>query len=147
MTHSYIKLQKQKTLELLYFRSSKFSNRFYSLSQIEDVGVIPLTRCAYDSYPIDSDENPEWEYMKGISQFWEESGKLHWRGALRLLLTIMLAAERNLLLNPKVVSNHFRRMRKVAGSLPKWRDPFRRHFHTNHLDYYERILSYENIEN
>ena len=136
-------IAKAKDIRTFIFFSSKFSNRFFSLAQIEDVGIIPLTRSAYDSYPIDPNENPEWEYMKGISQFWEESGKLHWRGVLRLLLTVV-AVERKLLLNPKVVSNIFRRMRKVAGSLPKWRDPFRRHFHTSHLDYYERILLNEN---
>ena len=98
-----------------------------------------------ESYPIDPDENPVWSYMKGIKQYREEPGKLSWRGFSRLILSLV-AVERKLLLNPKLISKTISRMGTVATALPKWRDPFRRHFHTRHLDYYERILQYENLE-
>ena len=140
-------LAKSKGIRTLMVSDFPFPNCFYSFNEIEDVGKFPLDCSKYssDAYPIDPDENPDWDYMKGIKQYREESGKLCWRGVLRLILSLV-AVERQLLLNPKVVFETISRMRKVAAALPKWRYPFRRHFHTSHLDYYEKILQYEDME-
>ena len=140
-------IAKAKGIRTLVVSGSQFPNRFFSLAEIEDVGIFPLARSENLTvpYPIDAGENPSWDYMKGIKQLRGELGKLSWRGCSRLILSLA-AAERKLLLNPKVVTKTFSRMRIVAAALPKWRDPFRRHFHTSHLDYYERILQYENLE-
>ena len=140
-------IAKAKGIRTLVISGSLFPNRFFSLAQIEDVGIFPLARSENLTvpYPIDPGENPSWDYMKGIKQLRGELGKLGRRGILRLILSLA-AVERKLLLKPNVVTKTFRRMRIVAAALPKWRDPFRRHFHTSHLDYYERILQYENVE-
>lgn len=140
-------IAKSKGIRTLILTSSQFPNRFFSLSATDDVGFFPLEQSGFSnhSYPIDPDENPEWEYMKGIKQFRGEFGKLCWRGILRLIWSLLMV-ERTLLLNPKAVSGIVSRMRTIATALPEWRAPFRRHFHTSHLDYYEKILLYENKE-
>lgn len=140
-------IAKAKGIRTLVVSTSPFPNRFLSLSDIEDVGIFPPTcgKNSYDPYLIDPDENPDWAYMKEVKQFREEFGELRWRGVLRLFWTF-IAVERKLLFNPKVLFKTFNRMQIVAKSLPKWRDPLRRHFHTSHLDYYERILLHENLE-
>lgn len=138
---------KSKGIRTLVVTSSIFPNRFFSFNKIEDIGNFPFT-CSNDSnspYPIDSDKNPEWYYTKHIKQYKSESGKLHWRGILRLFWSLV-AVERYLLVNPKLISQTLSRMRIIAANLPKWRDPFRGHFHTSHLGYYERILLHENLE-
>lgn len=140
-------IAKAKGIRTLVISGSLFPNHFFSLAQIEDAGIFPLARSENLTvpYPIDPGEIPSWDYMKGIKQLRGELGKLSWRGFSRLILSLA-AVERKLLLNPKVVIKTFSRMRIIAAALPKWRDPFRRHFHTSHLDYYERILQYENLE-
>ena len=138
-------IAKSKGVRTLIFTSSPFPNRIFSLSAIEDVGIFP-TVCKQDSnysYPINANQNPNWDYMKGIEQYRGELGKLCWRGLFRLFWTFA-AVERKKLSNPKIVLETIKRMRAVANALPKWRYPFLRHFHTRHLDYYEKILSYEN---
>ena len=140
-------LAKVKGIRTLILSSSQFPNRFISLSEINDVGNF-LSACdeySSEPYPINPSENPEWKYMKRVKQFREEPGKLHWRGKLRLFWSLV-AIERKKLLNPKVLFATFSRMRNIAAALPQWRDPFRKHFHTSHLDYYERILLHENDE-
>lgn len=140
-------IAKAKGIRTLIVSSSQFPNRFLSLESIEDVGIFPSvsSKLSHESFPINADENPEWEYMKGVEQYRGEPGSLSWRGILRLFWCLV-AIERNKLLNPKFVSKTISRMRYVSAAFPKWRDPFRRHFHTSHLDYYERILLYENKE-
>ena len=140
-------LAKAKGIRTLIVSRSRFPNRFFSLSAIKDTGNF-LSDCdefSSESYPINPSENPEWEYMKTVKQFRGEPGKLCWRGTLRLFWSLV-AIERKKLLNPKVLLKTFSRMRKIAAVFPKWRDPFHNHFHTSHLDYYERILPYENEE-
>lgn len=140
-------IAKANGIRTLVVSSSPFPNRFFSLADIEDEGVFPAAR-SEDSiapYPIDSDENPNWEYMKGINQFRGEFGKLGWQGISRLLWGLV-TVERKKLLDVKFISKTIRRMRVVAVELPKWRYPFHRHFHSSHLDFYERILLYENME-
>ena len=134
-------------IRTLVVTSSQFPNRFFSLSAIEDVGNFPLERSENSKirYPINPDENPEWEYMEGVLQFRGEPGKLNWRGILQLFWTLV-AVERTKLLKPKIVSKTIGRMRIIAATLPKWRYPFRRYLHTSHLDYYEKLLLYENKE-
>lgn len=140
-------IAKAKGIRTLVISSSLFPNRYFSLTKIKDVGIFPSARSENSAvaYPIDPDVNPDWGYMKGVKQFRGEFGNLRWRGVLRLLWSLV-AIERKLLLNPKFVSKILRRMRIVAASLPKWRDPFHRHFHTSHLDFYERILLHEKLE-
>ena len=140
-------IAKANGIRTLIFSSSPFPNRFFSLAEIEDEGFFPLTRNE-DSivpYPIDPDDDPSWDYMKGIEQFRGEFGKLSWRGISRLFLSLV-AVERKKLLDVIFIAKTIRRMRAVAVALPKWRYPFHRHFHSSHLDFYERILLYENLE-
>ena len=140
-------IAKSMGVRTLVFTNSRFPNRFFSLGSIEDIGITPSGRSENPivPYPINPDENPDWEYMKGIKQFRGDGGKLRWRGFLRLFWSFV-TTERKKLLNPKFMFRTISRMRMVAAELPEWRDPFRRHFHTSHLDYYETILKYENKE-
>ena len=140
-------IAKAKGIRTLVISSSQFPNRIFSLTEIVDVGIFPSDSDEYltDPFPIDSDENPEWNYMKGIKQFRGEFGRMYWRGFTRLFWSLFVV-ERKKLLNVIFVSETIRRMRRIAVALPKWRYPFHRHFHTSHLDYYEKILSYENLE-
>ena len=137
-------IAKSEGIRTLIFANSPFPNRMFSLSAIEDLGIFPMSCKQHSSYsyPINSNENPNWEYMDGIEQFRGELGQLCWRGLFRLFLTFV-SIERKKLSNPKVVLKTIKRMRTVANALPKWRYPFRRHFRTKHLDYYENILLYE----
>ena len=140
-------IAKANGIRTLIVSSSPFPNRFFSLAEIEDEGIFPLAH-SEDSiapYLIDPEENPNWDYMKGIEQFRGEFGKLCWRGISRLFWSLV-AVERTKLLDVKFISKTIGRMRAVAVALPKWRYPFHRHFHSSHLDFYERILLYENVE-
>jgi len=140
-------IAKSKGIRTLIVTSSRFPGCIFSLSAIEDVGIFPSEHdeISINAYPINPDENPEWDYMKGILQFRGEPGKLNWRGILQLFWTLV-AVEQTKLLNPKVVSKTISRMRIIAATLPKWRYPFRKYLHTSHLDYYEQLLLYENKE-
>ena len=140
-------LAKVKGIRTLIVSRSPFPNRFVSMSEINDFGNLSsaFDDCSSEPYRINPSENPEWEYMKTVKQFRGEPGRLSPRGMLRLFLSLV-AIERKKLLNPKVLFSTFSRMRNIAAALPKWRDPYRKHFHTSHLDYYERILLHENDE-
>ena len=140
-------IAKANGIRTLIVSGSPFPNRFFSLAEIEDVGFFPLAQSNVSiiPYPIDPEENPNWDYMKGIKQFRGEFGKLCWRGISRLFWGL-LTVEREKLLDVKFISKTIRRMRAVAVEIPEWRYPFLRHFHTSHLDFYERILLYENLE-
>ena len=141
-------IAKENGIRTLVISSSQFPNQLFSLAEIEDVGNFPSAgskRHSIAPFPIDPEENPDWHYMKGIKQFRGEFGKLCWRGITRLFWSLV-AVERNKQLNMKFISKTIKRMRTVAAALPKWRYPFLRHFHTAHLEYYERILLFENSE-
>ena len=133
-------------IEKLILTHSIFPARFFSLRQIEDHGCLPQESTKLDESPlkIDSDARQDWDYMAGIKQYRGEAGKLCWVGIFSLLLYLILAERSNF--RPKEIIKSIGRMARISSSLPKWRYPFRRYFHTSHFRYYEALIKFEDSQ-
>ena len=140
-------IAKSKGIETLMFRPANFPERFFSFRTIEDFGLISnvVDHRSIERHSIDSDEEPEWYYMKGIKQYRGELGNLNWQGIL-MLIAHLLAVEPLKLLRIDLLFQIVSRMRKISSALPKWRYPFNNYFAIRHLDYFEHILNFENAD-
>ena len=136
-----------KGIETLIISPSNFPDRFYSLRTIEDFGLFDKVNDCHSisPYKIDSDEEPQWFYMKGIKQHRGELGKLNWRGLL-MLIAHLLATDPSKLLRINLLYQIINRMREISSALPKWRYPFKKYFAIQHLDYFEYLLEFENTD-
>lgn len=140
-------IAKAKGIETLIFFRSIFPNHFGSFRSIRDFGKLPqnLESENETEFTIDPDDIPKWYFMRNVKQFRGELGKLNWQGIL-LLFAHMSKNEPSKLLNLNYWIQSINRMRKISMELPRWRYPFSRYFQIGHLDYYERLLEYENYE-
>ena len=140
-------IAKAKGIETLILFDSIFPNHFASFRSIGDFGRLPQI---YEdekatTFTIDPDEIPEWHFLRDVRQYRGELGKLNWRGIL-LLFAHMLKNESSRLLNFKYWIQSIKRMKRISEEFPRWRYPFSRYFQIRHLDYFEKILEFENSE-
>ncbi len=142
-------IAKTTRIETLILTHSPFPNRFFSLRSIDRFGCMPeqSNREINFTSPLFIDKNsaPEWDYMTGVKQFRGDLGILDWRGVARFFIHLLLTDPIKLL-NPRFLTRCIRRMQRIANSLPKWRQPFARHFHIRHFEYFEKLLEFENSE-
>ena len=131
-------IAKSNGIRTLILVPSHFQYRFFSTKSIDSFGLFPLNSNLPSnvSLPVDFDQPQDWTYMSDVKQCLGDFGSLCWRGGLYLIYSLMIA-ERTKLFDPYYIFNSLRRMQRISSSLPKWRYPFRRYSHTNHLDYYE----------
>ncbi len=140
-------IAKSKGIKTLIISHSHFENRYFSLESVRDYGNFPLSNTINQAtlYSIDPSETPSWKYMEGIKQHSSEHGNLCWRGTLQLFINLF-AAETSKLLNLRFLKYSICQMRRISSELPKWRYPFLRYFHSSHLEYFDTLLKFENIE-
>ena len=140
-------IAKAKGIETLVFSDSIFPYHFASFRSIEDNGRLPenFEEESVTKLPIDPDEITDWHFLRGVRQYRGELGKLNWRGIL-LLFAHMFKNEPSRLLNLKYWIQSIHRMRRISEEFPKWRYPFSRYFQVKHLDYFERLVKFENSE-
>ena len=67
------------------------------------------------------------------------------RGAAHLLMFLAVSSPSKLL-NFPYVFKILRRMHRIAGRFPNWRDPFAKFFHIDSLQYFETLAEFENNE-
>lgn len=119
---------------------SLFPNRFYSMRAVADQGDYQARGA--EPFVIEKGSKPDLFYMQGIKQEREDGGKISGMGLVQLLA--FLALKRPLkALNPVYVWRLVAHMRRVYGTMPKWRDPFARFFHEDQLAYFDHLAGFE----
>lgn len=132
-------------LPTLIVTQSLFPNRFLSMPTIEAYGRLRPGAEAGTPFPINREETLQHFYMKGIGQQKVQPGRITPKAVAQLVA--FLATQRPLqAFNPFYVAGLVRRMKRVYGGLPDWRDPFARFFHESELAYFEHLLSFEDVQ-
>jgi len=129
-------------LQCLIVTQSLFPNTFFSLPAIDAYGRLTAGQPPAAPYPINRDETLQHFYMKGIAQQKMQGGRISAK-AIGQLAAFLLLKRRWQALNPFYVASLLRRMRRIYGGLPAWRDPFARFFHADELPYFEHLLQFE----
>lgn len=129
-------------LKCLIVTQSRFPNAFFSMPSIEAYGQLRPGQPAAAPFPIDRDETPQYFDMKGIGQERAEGGRIGAKAVVQLA-GFLLLKRRWRALNPFYVAGLLRRMQRIYGGLPAWRDPFARFFHEDELAYFEHLLQFE----
>jgi len=129
-------------LQCLIVTQSLFPNTFFSMPAIEVYGRLNPGQPAAAPYPINRDETLQHFYMKGVAQQRAEGGRISAK-AVGQLAAFLLLKRRWRALNPFYVAGLLRRMQRIYGGLPAWRDPFARFFHEDELAYFEHLLQFE----
>lgn len=130
-------------LEVLILRQSFFPRQFFSMRNSYDLGHLAPRAGDANAEPHPLPEGgPDLFYMKGVKQEREAPGGLSLRG-IGQMITHLFVNDPLKLLNPVFMTRLLRRMRRISGQFPKWRDPYFHFFHTDHLAYFEYIASLE----
>lgn len=133
-------------LDVLILRQSFFPRQFFSMRNSYDLGRLAPRPEDANAAPHPLPEGgPDLFYMKGVKQEREAPGGLSLRG-IGQMITHFLVNDPVKLLNPAYMTRLLRRMRRISGQFPKWRDPYFHFFHTDHLAYFEYIAEVENTE-
>lgn len=129
-------------LPCLVLAQSLFPNRFFSMPDVAAYGRPVPGMPTAAPWPIDRDATPQHFYMKGIAQQRAATGRITGKALLQLT-AFLLTKRRWQALNPFYVAGLLRRMQRIYGGLPDWRDPFARFFHADELAYFEHLLAFE----
>jgi len=132
-------------LKSVLMTQSLFPNKFVSTTAPEHFGEFSLEMMDAEPFNIESPEQLDLFYMKGISQEQDKSGRITARTLWSLFLFLLNKAPGRAL-NPIYLYRTLKRMQIIYGKFPKWRDPFARFFHENNLAYFEHLAEYENHE-
>ena len=136
-------------INTVILKQSMWCDRFFSCESIEEFGILPESSIAhlpsYEPYAINENTIPELFYMRGIDQNNKNAGRLTMRGAAHLLMFLAVSSPSKLL-NFPYVFKILRRMHRIAGRFPNWRDPFAKFFHIDSLQYFETLAEFENNE-
>ena len=119
-----------------------FPQHYFSMRSIDDMGrfvhdgseVAPLT--------IEKGTAPDLYYMEDRWQQRSPRGRLGPRAVWNLLKHLALRQPARLL-DPGYIAGNLRRMSRIHGRLPDWRDPFAKFFHVNELAYFEHLAEHE----
>ncbi|WP_161594584.1 capsular polysaccharide export protein, LipB/KpsS family [Marimonas lutisalis] len=122
---------------------SQFPGRFFSMNRVHDLGMFDPAKTKAPRYEIEQGSVPELFYMNDKWQKEGETGKLSWRAVAQLVKHLALHDPLKLA-KPGYVVGNLKRMKKIYGGLPDWRDPFAKFFHTNELAYFEHLAQFEN---
>lgn len=147
LVHDTLAYQVARSLGLktLILTQSLFPNRFLSMPVVEAYGRMRPAQSTGAPWPINREETLQHFYMKGIGQQKVQPGRITPKAVLQLLA--FLATKRPLqALNPVYVAGLLRRMKRIYGGLPDWRDPFARFFHEDELAYFEHLLQFEDTQ-
>lgn len=133
-------------LRVLILRQSFFPRQFFSMSDHRHQGHMTPRPGEDTVAPVPlPDSGGDLFYMQGVKQERAKPGGLSARGIGQML--VHHATNDPLkLLNPVYMTRLLRRMRRIAGRLPDWRDPFFHFFHTDHLAYFDYLAEVEDRE-
>jgi Capsule polysaccharide biosynthesis protein len=133
-------------LEVLILRQSFFPRQFFSMRGAMELGHMVPRAADADAAPVTLPEGgPHLFYMKGVKQEREAPGRLTLRAVVQMITHHAVNAPFKLL-NPVYMTRLMRRMHRLAGRFPKWRDPFHQFFHTDHLAYFDQLAEAEETE-
>jgi Capsule polysaccharide biosynthesis protein len=126
----------------LMVTQSLFPNRFFSMRSPEHNGEIENGGARNKKYEIAKGEPFDLFYMKGIKQQAGKSGSINAKGILQLMVYLYNKKPFSAF-NPLYLYRTLKRMNKIYGSFPDWRDPFARFFHEDSLAYFEHMAQFE----
>lgn len=133
-------------VEVLILRQSFFPRQFFSMRRTVELGHLGPRPGDANTAPVPlPDGGADLFYMEGIKQEREAPGGLSLRGVGQMIAHHAVNAPWKLL-NPVYMARLVRRMRRIAGRFPKWRDPFASFFHTDHLAYFDYLAGVEDHE-
>ena len=121
---------------------SQFDGRFFSMRDVSHLGNFDPTQVNASPYPIDQGSVPDLFYMQDSWQREGKTGRMSLKVITQLLKHLVLHDPLKLL-NPFAISRDVKRISKLYSSLPDWRDPFAKFFHTNELGYFEYLAQFE----
>jgi len=124
---------------------SLFPNRFLSMHDAEDYGILNSKQTDYSPVHIEKEEKMELFYMKNIKQGEGDKGHISLKAVINML-TFLMMKKPAYFLRPVKFYSLMKRTIDVYKKLPEWRDPFARFFHENELEYFEHIIQYEESE-
>ncbi len=122
-----------------------FSNQFFSMRRIEDQGLFNPSGITAPPMPIERGSAPELFYMDPRWQKESPRGRIGARAVASFLRHVALRRPLSLL-NPAYMVSTLRRIARIYGTLPDWRDPFARFFHDNELAYFEHLADHETAD-
>lgn len=132
-------------LQCVVLAQSLEPGKYFSMTHPHDFGHVLEVDSQATPFKIEKGAPLDLFYMSGVGQAKTEPGKLGLK-AIGQLLVHVITKEPATLLKPAKLGGYVKRMRKVAGQFPNWRDPFARFFHVNELAYFEHLAGYENAE-
>ena len=130
-------------IKTVVLTQSIFPGKYFSMESVEDFGFFDAKNSKAAPMLIDQKENLDLFYMKNIGQAPEKSGKLSFKGWMNIL-AYMLLKKPSMFLSPFQFFKMLKRVRKIYGGFPAWRDPFSKFFHENEMAYFEHLMEFEN---
>lgn len=127
-----------KTLILTQY----FPDKIFSMESIEDFGEFKVNLNGVIKYPLVSDGVSDLYYMDESWQQASVRGSLNFWHILNLIMYFGLTSPKSLL-NYKYFLSTLSRLRNTVETLPAWRDPFRKLFDPDQLEYLEFLCRYE----
>ena len=124
---------------------SHFDGRFFSMSDIKKMGSLNSSAIEAPPYPIEKGSVPELFFMDDRWQNESSPGKIT-KGSVFNLFRHLIKTDPLKLLNPVQTLSGLRSISKIYNSLPDWRDPFAKFFHTNELAYFKHLSGFESGE-
>jgi hypothetical protein len=129
-------------LKTVVLCQTTYSDRYFSMERIEDMGVFDPDATNAPSLPITKGEQPDLFYMDDRWQKEGPRGKINARAVLNYVKHLALR-DRKSFLRPDSMIADLSRVSRIYGALPDWRDPFAKFFHRNELPYYEMLAQCE----
>lgn len=129
-------------LKTLVLCQTTYSDRYFSMERIEDMGMFEPTASNAPPLPIKKGDQPDLFYM---DDRWQKEG-LRGRitaGAVKNYLKHIVLRDPKSLLRPDRMVGDLRRIARIYGALPEWRDPFAKFFHRNEMPFYEMLARCE----
>lgn len=122
-----------------------FPGRFFSMARPEDMGALHWQTVTSAPEPIEQGSAPDLFFM---DDKWQKEGKMGriTPAAIWNIWKYALLRKPVQALNPIWMTKTIRRVAKLYGGLPDWRDPFANFFHENEMAFFEHQAEYETAE-
>ena len=124
---------------------SQFEGRFFSMRNVQNLGRFNPSATDAPLYEIERGTVPDLFYMDDRWQREGETGRMNPRVILRFV-SHLIRHDPLSLLRPVSTANKLRRVSKIYRSLPDWRDPFAKFFHTHQLEYFETLAKFDEVQ-
>lgn len=122
---------------------SQFEGRFFSMHDVSHLGHFNPSDVQAQPYPIERGSVPDLFYMEDRWQKEGKTGSISTKVVLQLFKHLVRRDPLGLF-KPFELARNIKRISTLYESLPEWRDPFAKFFHTNELAYFEYLARFEN---